>query len=320
MSTNLIKLGIIVVYWVDDDNEKLLDIHLNQLKENTSSSFTIYACINLLKPRFLDKLNEYNFIRPIICREYVGLNDIKRGAKEHSYYLSQLINIAINDGVSHIAIFHPDSFPVRKNWNYKYLNLLTDNIELISIFPHMTGFMLFSVAVYKKYNPNLLPSNEEQISRNWRKFEKYNKTKNLIESGMGFAYNIFSNGKKWLKLSDIFDTNSIQLYGEYFDNSIFHLGSASDYKNRARKNITINKKNKSIIKGIVGISPNFIKKVLKNNFTERILFREISDNNTRFLNTRSFLFDETKAFINLLKTGKFDRELKDVTKAKKIRS
>jgi len=320
MSTNLIKLGIIVVYLVDDDNEKLLDIHLNQLKENTSSSFTIYAGINLLNPRFLDKLNEHNFIRTIICEEYVGPDDTKRGAKEHSHYLSQLINIAINDGASHIAIFHPDSFPVRKNWDYKYLDLLTDDIELISIFPHMTGFMLFSVLIYKKYNPYLLPSDEEQISRDWRKFEKYINTKNLVESGMGFAYQIFSNGKKWLNFSDIFDKNSSHLYGEYFDNSIFHLGSASDYKNRTRRNIAINKKDKSIIKSIIGIFPNILKKVFKNSFTKRILFREISDNSTRFLNTRNFLFNDTKGFINLLKTGEFDNNLKNVTKTKNIRS
>ena len=320
MSINLIKLGIVVVYWVDDDNEKLLDIHLHQVKENTSSNFTLYACINLLNPRFLGKFNKFNFIRPIKCTDYIGPNDAKRGAKEHSHNLSQLINIAIKDGVSHIAIFHPDSFPIRKNWDYKYLDLLTDNIELISIFPHMTGFMLFSVAIYKKYNPNLLPSDEEQISRDWQEFEKYNKSKNLVESGMGFAYNIFSDGKKWLKLSDILYKNSSQLYGEYFDNSIFHLGSASDYKNRTRRNIAIHKKGKNIIKNFYDIFPNFIKKILKNNFTERILFNEISDNNTRFLKTRSFLFNDTKDFISFLKTGEFDKDFKNVTKTKKIRS
>lgn len=306
MTTKLLKLGIIVVYWVDNDNEKLLDIHLKQLKENTSSTFTIYACINLLNQKFIDKLSKYKFIRTVICREYLGPTDAKRGAKEHSHYLSQLINIAQNDGVSHIAIFHPDSFPVRKNWDQNYVDLLSKDIELISIFPQMTGFMMFNLDVYKNYNPCLFPSDEEQISKNWRKFENYIKTNNLVESGMGFAFKIFTNNKKWLKFSDKFDKKSNQLYGEYFDNSIFHLGSASNYKNRTRRNNTFNINDKSVIKSIISIFPNIIKKVLKNNFTERILFREISDNKTRFLNTRDILFNDTKGFIQLLKTGEFD--------------
>ena len=58
------KLGIIVVYLVDEDNEKLLELHLKKIKENTTSPYTVYAGINMLLPQFVNKLKQYNFVKP----------------------------------------------------------------------------------------------------------------------------------------------------------------------------------------------------------------------------------------------------------------
>ena len=95
----ILELGIIVVYLVSEDDEKLLELHLDKIKENTTSSFTIYAAINMLHPQFVHKLKQHDFVKQITCDNYLGKNEDAREVKEHSYYLEQLIKIAIDDGM-----------------------------------------------------------------------------------------------------------------------------------------------------------------------------------------------------------------------------
>lgn len=309
MGNASIKLGIIVVYLVDDDNEKLLDIHLHQIKENTSSQFTLYACVNMLQPKFVNKLKQYKFIRPIVCKDYIGPNDETRGAKEHSHYLTQLIEIAIKDSASHMAIFHPDSFPINLGWDQKYLNQLIYDTDLISIFPHMTGFMFFHKNFYRINNPSLLPSPEDEASQSWLKFQKTNNVTNLSESGMGFAYYAYLNKQNWIKLSkSTFGDNHHRL-GSFSNNYIFHLGSASDYRNRPMRDIAGQQKILGIKDFISKILPNTIKNIFKRMIPQKILFPEIKENKDEFLKTRDMLLNNTSNFLKSLKTGNIENEV-----------
>ena len=303
-----IKLGIIVVYLVDDDNEKLLDIHLNQIKKNTSSQFILYACVNMLQPKFVNKLKRYRFVKPVVCEDYVGPNDETRGAKEHSHYLTQLIKIAIKDGASHIAIFHPDSFPINLGWDQKYLNQLVYDTDLISIFPHMTGFMFFHKNFYSINNPSLLPSLEDETSQSWLKFQKTNHVTNLSESGMGFAYNAYLNRQNWIKLNKSTFGDHDYSFGSFTNNYIFHLGSASDYKNRPMRDIASHQKNMGIKDFISKILPNSIKNIFKKMISQEILFPEIKENKDEFIKTRNMLLNDTSNFLKSLKTGKIKNE------------
>jgi len=102
------KLGIIVIYLFDETSECLIDIHLNSFRKFTESNYSIYAAVNRLRPHQKEKLKKYGEVKQ--CA--IPTTDL-RGGEEHAYYLDHLAKIAIQDGSTHVAAFHLDSFPVR---------------------------------------------------------------------------------------------------------------------------------------------------------------------------------------------------------------
>ena len=59
------QLTVAVVYVVAEDDTPLLDLHLNQIAENTHVPYTIYAGVNRLLPQFQDVLTVRSEVR--IC-------------------------------------------------------------------------------------------------------------------------------------------------------------------------------------------------------------------------------------------------------------
>ncbi len=297
------KLGIVTVYLVSEDNEKLLEIHLDKIKENTTSPFTIYAGTNMLLPRFVTKLKQYNFVKPCDCSNYTGQNEERRGSKEHSHYLEQLVKTAIGDGVSHIAIMHPDSFPVKVGWE-KYLeNKLSGSCVLASIFPAMSGLTFFARDFYTKYQPRLLPSIQEELSTTWTNFKLANQTRNLVETGMGYGYKIFLKGLSWYKLQRTNRGQYHSHFGSIFDDFIFHLGSASEYKNRPMKGHVKNSTFNNIKQVITKILPISVTHKLKNIIPNKILYPEVKKNKSDFIKIKELLFNETEEFLDFLRNG-----------------
>lgn len=220
------KLGIVVVYLVSENNEKLLEIHLEKIKENTASPFTVYAGTNMLLPQFVDKLKQYPFIKICDCTSYKGPNEERRGAKEHSHYLEQLIKIAIGDGVSHIVIMHPDSFPIKIGWEKYLAKKLSESCVLVSIFPAMSGYTFFNRDLYTKYHPRLLPNTQEELSTSWINFQKANQAINLVETGMGYGYKTYLEKLAWYRLKRTNKGEYHNHFGSIFEDIVFHLGSA----------------------------------------------------------------------------------------------
>ena len=298
------KLGIVVCYLVNEDNEKLLDIHLQKIKENTTSPFTVYAGTNMLLPQFVKKLRQYDFIKLCACNNYEGPDEKSRGVKEHSHYLEQLIKVAIDEGVSHIVIMHPDSFPLKVGWEEYLENKLSKSHTLVSIFPQMSACTFFNRDFYLKYQPRLLPSNKEEASISWTNFQKANQATNLVEGGMGYGYKTYLESLGWyrLKRSNKGEYNSH--IGSIFDDVIFHLGSASEYKNRSMSGYGKFKLYRYFRKVIAKILSNSIKKKIQNILSYKVLYPEVKINKDAFMRSREKLINDPEGYLKFLRNGK----------------
>ena len=294
------KIGILVVYLVDEDNERLLDIHLDSINKYTESPFKIYAGVNLLLPRFKNKLAKYNFIKSYHLNSYIGPNDPQRGTKEQSHYLEQLIELAFTDGVTHIAVMHPDSFPIKYGWDTYFESLINQGFSLISNYPAMSACMFFEIENYFKTNLSLLPNEDELMSVSWNNFQNLNKTPHIIETGMGMAYQITQRNQMWYKMKR---TNCRQ-YHDYFagifDESVFHLGSASEYKTRPMRDYDSKSTAQNIRAKIANMLPGKYKDILKTILPEQVLFPEIKRNQNTFSVIRQKLLYNTDSFFKYL--------------------
>ena len=185
------KLGILVVYLVSEDSEKLLELHLDKIKGNTTSPFTVYAGINMLHPQFVNKLKQDTFVKPYKCNNYNGQYEKWRDVEEHSHYLEQLIKIAIDDGVSHIVILHPDSFPIKMGWEKHLEKKLSKSCVLVSIFPVMSSCTFFHRQFYSQYKPPLLLSETDRSSMRWISYQKSIKNISTVGTGIGYIYKTY---------------------------------------------------------------------------------------------------------------------------------
>jgi hypothetical protein len=122
------KVGIVVVYLVSEENEKLLDIHLSQIEEHTHTPYAIYASVNRLLPRFRQRLERSTKVKICECP-----TTELRDREEHSFYLDYLVRHAVEDGVSHVVTLHVDSFPVRSDWIEVLTGKLSDSCVLVAI-------------------------------------------------------------------------------------------------------------------------------------------------------------------------------------------
>ena len=298
------KLGILVVYLVSDNNERLLEIHLNKIKECTTSPFTIYAGTNLLLPQFVDKLREYDFIKQCYCTDYNGPDENTRGTKEQSHYVEQLINAANKDKVSHLVIMHPDSFPIKVGWEKYLANKLSKSCVLVSNFPAMSACTFFSRDFYFKYRPRLLPSAQEELSESWINFQKANQTPHLVETGMGFAHLVTQKNLIWYKLNRSNRGEYHNYFGSIFEDVLFHLGSASEYQTRPMRGY-VKDSNFHNLKQVVADLLSFaIKEKIKNILPNEFLYPEEKKNKDDFFKIRKALLNETEKFLNFLINGK----------------
>ena len=105
------QLGIVVVYQASMEHAELFNIHLNQIDRCTDVPYTIYAAANRSTPEIRALLADRPRVRICNCPS----TDL-RGLWEHSFYLEELVKTAVEDGVTHIAVLHMDSFPILPGW------------------------------------------------------------------------------------------------------------------------------------------------------------------------------------------------------------
>lgn len=238
MYSEIEKLGIAVVYLVSERNEKMLDLHLSQIEKNTEVPYTIYGNTNRLLPQFHHKLEQNANVKICDCKPFDvsrwANRDIvaKQGRYEHSFYLEQLIRIAIEDGVSHVAIFHVDSFPIQRGWAKKLVGKLSDRCVLAGIMRDekidqkpLTACIFYHKDFYLKYTPRLLPTEEEISLPSYKcylaKFPHYD------DSGSGYGFKIFMEGLSWYPLLRSNNGRDHPFIAGVYDDLVFHLAAAA---------------------------------------------------------------------------------------------
>jgi hypothetical protein len=210
------KLGIAVVYLVSEENGPLLDLHLRQIERFTTVPYTIYASINRLRPEFQGILEKNPKVKVCDCAP----TDL-RGALEHAYYLEHLIQRAIQDGVTHVAILHIDSFPVKTGWIEELAERLSEKRPYAAVETAYTAGLFFPSSFYLDYHPTLQLSETEKASASYQKFVGvYAPIEG--DSGIGYLYRAYLDGLDYYRLPRTSKAAGNAL-GMLYDDLIFHL-------------------------------------------------------------------------------------------------
>jgi len=223
------KLGIIVVYYLNDKDIDILDLHLQSIAKNTTSDYTIYGVANRVSETVKEHLKKQKKLELVSLDEFDGT-----GSEEHSYYLDKLINHAINSGHStHICTLDCDSFPIKENWEHSLYSQLSDGSPVIAVsrkengdkfLPH-PSMTFFSSHFYNQYQFEFFPSQEKIQTSAFQNF--LIETKQNIDSGIGLAYLLYSKKIKWTPLLRSNKINDHYLLAGIYGDLIFHLGSMS---------------------------------------------------------------------------------------------
>jgi len=234
------KLAIIVVYIINEANEKLLDIHLQQIEKNTPVPYTIY-CVVRSAPKIRKKLKANPKIKIFDINRAWTKNRKQQASYEHSIYLRKLTDIAVKDDITHIAVFHADSFPVRP-WIH-LADKLNEQCVLTAIAreedndrkPHCS-FMFFTKDFYAKYKPTYRLSKKVMKTGTYQAYCAVNDDKIVGDTGVGFGYRLFLEQLNWHQLRRTNEYEDHEIMGGIYGEVIFHLGAAirkiarKDYK------------------------------------------------------------------------------------------
>lgn len=218
------KLGILVVYLVAEEDERLLEIHLSQIEKTTSVPFRIYAAVNRLLPRFREKIERLSYLS--ICQ--ISTTTL-RGAPEHAYYLDRLAHAAAADGATHICTFHVDSFPVCAGWAETITAEIRGDCVLAGVARDerydrkpVTDFMIFTREFYLAHRPTFQLTENEIASPEYQMYLA--SCPHAADSGVGFGFKMWSQGLTWFPLKRVDRDKERYSTGALYGNLIFHLG------------------------------------------------------------------------------------------------
>lgn len=218
------KLGILVVYLVAEEDERLLEIHLRQIEKTTSVPFRIYAAANRLLPRLREKIESLSYLS--ICQ--ISTTTL-RGASEHAYYLDRLAEAAVADGATHICTFHVDSFPVCAGWVETITTEIRGDCVLAGVARDerydrkpVTDFMIFTREFYLAHRPTFQLTENEMASPEYQMYLA--SCPHAADSGVGFGFKMWSQGLSWFSLKRVDRDKERYSTGALYGNLIFHLG------------------------------------------------------------------------------------------------
>jgi hypothetical protein len=323
------RLGIAVVYLVSEKNERLLDLQLSQIDANTQVPYTIYACVNRLLPRFREKLERHPNIRICPCKTYQqGTGLLKQDAAkvstrglaavgskyEHSFYLEQLIRTAIEDGVTHVAMLHVDSFPIRPGWAKELADKLNDRCVLVGVTRNserdhkpLTAGILYHRDFYLKYQPRLLLSQEEFDSEDYQRY--YHARPHVTDSGFGYGFKMFMENLTWYPLIRSNKGGEHSLFASVHGDLIFHL-HAAEYVERTQTvgfsnqghghRSNFRKIGTSVARAVL---PEGVRMKVRSSLPQRIRDPQDYMDRQAWEHERQCLFDNPEAYLTYLRTG-----------------
>ena len=322
------KLGIAVVYMVSERNEPLLDLQLSQIDENTNVPYTIYAAVNDLLPQFRRKLEQNSNVKICNCETYrKGTGFLRQdeakvptrgliavGSKyEHSFYLEQLIRTAIDDGMTHIAMLHADSFPIRSGWAEELAGKLTDTCVLAAVtrdpvqdHKPLTAGIFYHRDFYLKYQPRLILSQEEFDSDDYHHF--YEACPHVTDSGFGYGFKMFMEDLTWHPLIRSNKGGRHMVFASIYGDLIFHLHATTFIERTKKAGFTsqnqdggqLRKLGRSVARAVLP-APMLMK--VRNSLPERIRDPQDYLDRKAYEYERQCLFDDPAAYLEYLRTG-----------------
>jgi hypothetical protein len=321
MGSEIRKLGIAVVYLVSERNGKLLDLHLDQIEKNTDVPYTIYGSANRLLPQFRNRLEGNPNVRICDCETFdisgwKNCHDVAEKSRyEHSFYLEQLIRKAIDDGVSHVAILHVDSFPIIHGWARELASKLSKNRVLAAVVRNreadckpLTAGMLFHRDFYLRYHPRLLPTEQEFASV---EYERYRiRIPHSKDSGCGYGFKIFTEGLTWYPLDRSNAAENHPVFAGVYGHLLFHFGALAFKEANGYVGFSLGKKKGGILPAMILLQKaldRLVGKRFRRSITDRIPlhirrpdeYRE----SERWERERQLLLDDPESRLEFLRSG-----------------
>ena len=322
------KLGIAVVYMVSERNERLFDLHLSQIEKNTTIPYLIYAGTNRLQPQFCAKLEANPRVKVCPCETYVsgsGLLPQEReqiatkglafldSKYEHSWYLEQLIRQAIDDGVTHVALLHVDSFPVQYGWDRELIGKFSDQCLLAGTardtktdYKPLTAGILFPREFYVKYEPRLLLTEEEIDSADYQRYSQA--FPHGRGSGVGYGFRLFLEGLTWHPLFRSNLGGNHALFGTVHGDMIFHLMATAVVDEQNAVDYTVRASQRQ---GLVGaaarlstvVVPDAIRRSVRKRLAGPIKKWHRSSDREDWERERALLLEDPEGYLAYLRTG-----------------
>jgi hypothetical protein len=212
------RLAIVVVCMVRDEHAPLLDVHFDRIARHTTATYTVHASIGTLPPTLRGRVRD---------RAHVRLHELTptqlRGSAEHSYYLEQLVSRAVDDGATHVATLHVDSFPVRDGWAETLAQRLSGGVAFATTADINTACLFFTREFYLAHRPAFLVSAAERASP---AFDAYVRAASPPDhSGIGYGFRAWQVGLSWhcMPASSV---RRERAGAEIYDDLVFHLKGA----------------------------------------------------------------------------------------------
>lgn len=209
-----VRLSILVVYHFDEFLKGLVTVHLEQLRRNTPPGTTILGAALRLEPDHKAWLSA----QPgVLLPE---LSEMPEGHREeHSAALDQLAKIAFENGASHVATFHQDSFPIEPNWLSRILHDLDDETVFAVVEPRAYNSCMVWGAHWQARGPRMLVNGGISDSSFATDFFSERPYFHRSDGGIGHLMLALSLGLRWRPIR--------QTAPEVFDGSILHLTGAT---------------------------------------------------------------------------------------------
>ncbi|MBN8429747.1 hypothetical protein JF535_02665 [Microbulbifer salipaludis] len=232
MDGKQVKIGILVVYYLDPAEEWVIQEHFRRLEACYKNQFKIYAACNRLAPDLWHYLSGREYIEavPVVDTDL-------RGSQEHIWYLDQLKTVALEDGCDYICTLDVDSWPITGNVFDRALALLEEhNVDLMAIqreengdtyLPH-PSFIFASAQLFRNLDLRFGAPSSDADTREFHRFSEV--TKQPFDTGIGVGYKLWEHEIPWLKLLRSNTVDYHFLMGGVYGGLIFHMGSSSRVK------------------------------------------------------------------------------------------
>jgi hypothetical protein len=223
------KVGILVVYLISNDNDWVLEKHIDHLAQTQPfMDFKVYAAVNRLPARYHHLLRAHDFI------EIVSLPTLhERETAEHGTYLNALANYALHDGCDYICTLDVDSWPIRCDWIKISHDLLIENkaaaVAVLraengdTVLPH-PSFTFVEAGLFRNHDCCYW-LDEKDRSADFRQFLLSHSQ--YADTGAPLGYFLESHGLQWVKLHRSNKINFHFLMGGIYGGFVFHMGASS---------------------------------------------------------------------------------------------